>query len=113
VKIPAETKISSSSKYFLNGTAPISEFGGSSYATINYSVNSLYTLGPETSKVAGKLVFQMEAIDSNTQYIVGVSGYTNKATGELLGVELIYASKFNVIFDPMRLCMREYGTLLR
>lgn len=55
----------------------------------------------------------MEPIDSNTQYIVGVSGNTNKKTGELLGVQLIIASKFNVVFDAMRLCMREYGFLIR
>ena len=113
VKIPANTGITASSQYFLNHTAPVPEFGGSSYATINYSVNSVYTLGPATSKVAGYRFLQMEAIDSSTQYIVGVSGYTNKATGELLGVELIYASKFNVVFDPMRLCMREYGFLIK
>ena len=55
----------------------------------------------------------MEAIDPSTQYIVGVSGYTNKKTDELLGVQLIYASKFDVVFDPMRLCMREYGFCIR
>ena len=62
-----------------------------------------------TSRVLGYNIQQMEAIDPATQYIVGVHGYTNRQTGELLGVNLIYASKFNVVFDPARLCLREYG----
>lgn len=58
-------------------------------------------------------VSTLDAIIAGQQHIVGVTGIYAKSSSELLGFNFILASKNDIIIDAARLCMRQYGFLIR